>query len=174
MTALKTGYGAGTRDLEIPNVLRVILGESDGIENINEKITIIETNIDDCSPEILAYTMERLLKEGAADVFFTPVYMKKNRPAVKLTVLCKKDLTDKLADIIFSETTTIGVRIREEKRICLERRSQIVKTVYGDLKVKESECDEKKKLIPEYEEAKKLAENVGVPLYKIYESVNNL
>jgi len=182
MTTIKTGYGAGTRDLEIPNVVRVILGEIQtpvGVadtpfqKGAYENITVIETNIDDCPAEILAYTMEKLLKDGASDVFFTPVYMKKNRPAIKLTVLCKKELTDKLAKIIFSETTTIGVRIREEKRICLERKSDSVKTVYGDLKVKEIEFDGEKRLMPEYEDAKKLAENAGVPLYKIYESVKN-
>ena len=179
MTAIKTGYGAGTRDLEIPNVVRVIFGETQsplppfqkGAEIRGESITIIETNIDDCSPEILGYTMEKLLKSGANDVFFTPIYMKKNRPAVKLTVLCRNEAVDELAKIIFSETTTIGIRIREEKRICLARKAQVISTVYGDLKVKEIEFDGEKKLIPEYEDAKKLAENAGVPLCKIYESM---
>ena len=173
MSIEKTGYGAGTRDLEIPNVLRVVLGETDDAVK-RETINIIETNIDDCSPEILAYTMEKLLKEGANDVFFTPVYMKKNRPAVKLTVLCKKELIEKMTKIIFFETTTIGIRIREEVRVCLERRAEIIKTAYGDLKVKTVEFDGESKSVPEYEEAKKLAENAGVPLYKIYESVNKI
>jgi len=185
MSVIKTGYGAGTRDLEIPNVLRVIMGETQSplppfqkganiADMFGENITVIETNIDDCSSEILAYTMEKLLKAGANDVFFTPVYMKKNRPAVKLTVLCKSEDVDGLAKIIFSETTTIGVRIREEKRICLPRKTEIVKTVYGDLKVKAIEFDGEKKLMPEYEDAKKLAEASGVPLYKIYEGVKIL
>ena len=194
MTAIKTGYGAGTRDLDIPNVVRVILGEmavGNGFirsenpgNNVGancgtdksvpyETITVIETNIDDCSSEILAYAMEKLFDAGANDVFFTPVYMKKNRPAIKLTVLCKSEDVDKLAKIIFAETTTIGVRIREEKRICLERRAKVVKTIYGELKVKEVEFDGEKKIVPEYEDAKKLAENAGVALYKIYESVKN-
>jgi len=187
MAAVKTGYGAGTRDLEIPNVVRIVLGEIDaGACNARpaddvisrtangrpyEDITVIETNIDDCPSEILAYTMEKLFKNGANDVFFTPIYMKKNRPAVKLTVLCKNESLDKLAKIIFSETTTIGVRIREEKRICLERNIKTVTTVYGDLKVKEIEFDGEKKLVPEFEEARKLAENSGAPLHKIYGSV---
>jgi len=191
MKIIKTGYGAGTRDLEIPNVLRVVLGETADVSqnaanplnaftrtadgrpygNDAETITVIETNVDDCSSEILAYTMEKLLKAGANDVFFTPVYMKKNRPAVKLTVLCKSETVGELAKTIFTETTTIGVRIREEKRICLPRKAEVVKTVYGDLKVKAIEFDGEKKLIPEYEDAKKLAESVGVPLHKIYESV---
>jgi len=169
MTAAKTGYGAGTRDLDIPNVVRVVLGETNSNLNL-ENITVIETNIDDCSSEILAYTMERLLKAGANDVFFTPVYMKKNRPAIKLTVLCKEKSAGDLANIIFTETTTIGLRIREEKRVCLKREAKVVATAYGDLEVKETEFDGGKKIIPEYESAKKLAESAGVPLYKIYES----
>ena len=172
MAILKTAYGAGTKDLEIPNVLRLVLGDlevgDDGLENI----TVIETNIDDCSPEILGYTMERLFSEGANEVFFTPVYMKKNRPATKLTLLCKSESAKKLAEIIFFETSTIGVRMREEKRICLDRESAFVKTAFGELKVKKIEFEGKTTLVPEYEEAKKLAKEAGVPLYKIYESVD--
>ena len=172
MTVIKTGYGAGTKDLKLPNVLRVFLAETEEPVSGGD-ITVIETNIDDCSPEILAYTMERLFFEGAKDVFFTPVYMKKNRPAVKLTVLCEKGASDKFAEIIFAETTTIGIRIREEKRICLERELKTVKTVYGGLKIKETVFDGEKRQIPEYENAKKLAKTANVPLYKIYESIKN-
>jgi uncharacterized protein (TIGR00299 family) protein len=173
MTIIKTGYGAGTKDLEIPNVLRVFLGDSGDSEIEKETITVIETNIDDCSPEILAYTMEKLFDQGASDVFFTPVFMKKNRPAVKLTVLAKNGAEKKLSKIIFSETTAIGLRMREERRICLARGPAVVKTAYGDLQVKKIEFDGEVKLAPEYESAKKLAETAGVPLYKIYESVKN-
>lgn len=170
MTIEKTAYGAGTKDLDIPNVLRVVLGGTDeGAPR--ESIAVIETNIDDCSPEILAYTMERLFCEGASDVFFTPVYMKKNRPAVKLTALAKSAAAEKLAGVIFSETTAIGLRMREEKRICLDRGPAFVKTAYGDLQVKKIEFGGEEKLVPEYEHAKKLAGEAGVPLYKIYESV---
>ena len=168
----KTAYGAGTKDLEIPNVLRVVLGDSEN--GGKETITVIETNIDDCSPEILAYTMERLFSQGASDVFFTPVYMKKNRPAVKLTVLAKSEAVKKLAGVIFSETTAIGLRMREEKRICLSRGAAFVQTAYGELQVKKIEFEGEEKSVPEYEHAKKLAEKAGVPLYKIYESVKNI
>ena len=135
---------------------------------------MIETNIDDCSSEILAYTFEKLLSAGAADVFFTPIYMKKNRPAVKLSVLCKEELTDVLADIIFAETSTIGVRIREERRIVLSRKASVIVTRYGELKIKETEINGEKKIMPEYEDAKLLAEKNGVALYKIYESVREI
>jgi hypothetical protein len=196
MTPLKTGYGAGTRDLDIPNVVRVVLGEIEqtpvssadtpfqkgayeretrAIDNRPyEDITVIETNIDDCASEILAYTMEKLLGAGANDVFFTPVYMKKNRPAVKLTALCRSEMTGALAKIIFAETTTIGLRMREEKRICLKREEKIIATGYGELKVKEIEFNGEKKIIPEYESAKILAENAGVPLREIYENYNKI
>ena len=173
MSLAKTGYGAGTRDLEIPNVLRVVIGDAEGdiAGGATENITVIETNIDDCSPEVLAYTMERLFCGGASDVYFTPIYMKKNRPATKLTALCQSGLAEKLAGIIFSETTTIGLRMHEEKRICLSREAAVVQTAFGGLKVKKVEFRGEAKLFAEYEDAKKLAEQSGVPLRKIYESV---
>ncbi|MCL1792559.1 MAG: nickel pincer cofactor biosynthesis protein LarC [Oscillospiraceae bacterium] len=173
MKALKSGYGAGTKDLAVPNVLRVILGDSEGggAGGATENITVIETNIDDCSPEILAYTMEKLFCAGASDVFFTPVYMKKNRPATQLTALCQSGLAEKLANVIFSETTTIGLRMREEKRICLARGIAMVQTDFGGLRVKKVEFEGEEKWIPEYEDAKRLARESGVPLHKIYESV---
>ena len=174
----KTGYGAGTRDLEIPNVLRVMLGDMgdmrDMEDDASDKITVIETNIDDCSPEILAYTMERLFSEGAKDVFFTPIQMKKNRPATKLTLLCDAKSAERLAGIVFSETTAIGVRLREEKRICLAREAGSVNTAFGELKVKVVGFGGERKLVPEYEHAKKLAVAAGVPLFKVYESVTNI
>ena len=175
MAVAKAGYGAGTRDLEIPNVLRVVLGDADGKESERtESITVIEANIDDCPPEILAYAMERLFEEGANDVFFTPIYMKKNRPATKLTALCKNESAERLAKIIFSETTTIGLRIREEKRICLARGDAVLQTEFGELKAKKIEFEGEEKLSPEYEHAKKLARDAGVPLRKIYESARPL
>ena len=184
---IKTGYGAGTKDLEIPNVLRVVLGEAEpknfgefgkigefGKFGEMEDITVIETNIDDCSPEILGYTMERLFLQGAKDVFFAPIYMKKNRPATLLTVLCESGEAHRLLETIFSETTTIGLRMREERRICLRRGSETIKTEYGDLKVKTVELFGEKRLAPEYEEAKNLAKKANVPLHKIYESIKNI
>ena len=175
MVPAMTGYGAGTRDLEIPNVLRVVLGElGRGEHGPSETITVIETNIDDCSPEILAYTMERLFSEGAKDVFFTPIQMKKNRPATKLTLLCDAKSAERLAGIVFSETTAIGVRLREEKRICIAREAGSVNTAFGELKVKVVGFGGERRLVPEYEHAKKLAVAAGVPLFKVYESVTNI
>ncbi|GHV41443.1 UPF0272 protein [Clostridia bacterium] len=171
-TPKKTGYGAGTRNLSIPNVLRVYLCEEEQKPS-SEKVTVIETNVDDETPEILAYTSERLFETGALDVFFTPVFMKKNRAASKITVLCKKADTEKLADILFNETSTIGVRIREEERLVLTRELKTVKTKFGDISVKEVEFSGKKRVYPEYEDAKRAAKEHNVPLREIYNAVKN-
>lgn len=163
---IKTGYGAGKKDFKIPNVLRIILGETN--ENTNQTITIIETNIDDSTPEILAYTMEKLLKNGAKDVFFTPIYMKKNRPAVMLTLMCSQDKVTQMEDILFAETSTIGIRKYTVYRTCLQYKFAKVTTKYGDLDVKISKYKNTKKVIPEYEAAKELAQKNNISLNDIY------
>lgn len=112
-TTEKFGWGAGTKELKISNVLKVYLGEA---EKPNEDFVVMETNIDDCGGEIFGYTQELLFKNGALDVFFTPIYMKKNRPAYRMTVACRTKDMYKLQDIIFRETTTIGMRYRYEYR----------------------------------------------------------
>src|SRR3954463_8913033 len=122
----KTGYGAGSRDFPgNPNVLRIVIGEAApariGKTNC-ETITILEANLDDLNPQVFGYVMDRLLEEGALDVFGMPVQMKKNRPGTLLTVICKTEDASKLTDLIFAETTTLGVRRREESRHTLARR----------------------------------------------------
>ncbi len=193
MKVIKNSYGAGTRNLKIPNVLRLILGE---IQDENRKdeqtnftdiqlptgpdydcesssgVTVLETNIDDTNPEILGYVMERLFKEGALDVFFTNIYMKKNRPATKLTVLCTQDKAADLQRIIFTETSTIGIRYRKEARICLRREIKTVSTNFGDVLVKVCNFEDKVKVSPEYEHAKALAESLKIPLKAVYDSIN--
>ncbi len=171
MNVTKTGYGAGKRNNEMPNVLRVMLGET--IES-SEEITIIETNIDDCSPEILSYTMEKLLKNGAHDVFFTPIYMKKNRPSVMMTVLCAHTQLDTMKAILFSETTTIGMRYHVENRFCLPRTFRSVSTKYGDVDVKCVRLHDGEKTYVEFETAKALAEKSNVPIHAIYAEVQGL
>ena len=112
-TTEKFGWGAGTKELKIPNVLKIYLGEA---EKPNEDFVVMKTNIDDCGGEIFGYTKELLFKNGALDVFFTPIYMKKNRPAYRMTVACRTKDRYKLQDIIFRETITIGMRYRYEYR----------------------------------------------------------
>src|SRR5208282_4070292 len=126
----KAGYGAGTREFpEHPNLLRLTIGEAapqDGASTSpskwNDRITVLEANLDDLSPQVLAYAMERLLAEGALDVFSVPVQMKKSRPGALLTVLAKMEDANRLTKLIFAETTTLGVRRREEQRQTLSRR----------------------------------------------------
>ena len=121
-----------------------------------DTIWVLETNIDDCSGEVLGYTLERLLENGARDAFYRPIYMKKNRPAYQLTVLCKQEDVDHLEDIIFSETTSIGIRRRQEIRTILDRSFRKLQTPFGEMDVKVVEVDGQMRAYPEYDTAKKL------------------
>ncbi len=167
MQVSRVGYGAGTRDIEIPNVLRVSLGE---VESAGawEPITVLECNLDDCSAEVMGYAMERLFEQGARDVFFAPIQMKKNRPGTKLTVLCAAERAQALADCLLAETSTIGVRMREERRICLPREAIRVLTPYGEIAGKRVEHLGIRRSTPEYESAREAAQCHGVPLREVY------
>ena len=167
MNVQKVGWGAGTKDLVIPNVLKVSLGK---IKKKNE-IIVMETNIDDCSGEMLGFVMEQLLDKGALDVFFTSIFMKKNRPAYRLTVVCNEEKMDLLQKIIFTQTTTIGIRYRKEQRTVLKRQIKEIETPLGKLQVKEVEIDGEKRCYPEYESAKKLALKHQRSLQEIYHLV---
>ena len=165
MKIKKIGWGAGTKDLKIPNILKVYYGD---IQEENQKIVVMETNIDDCSGEILGYTEEMLFKNGALDVFYTSIFMKKNRPAYRLTVVCKEPDIQKLQNIIFKETTTIGIRYRYEYRTELERKQILIDTKYGTLKAKKVSNNGETYVYPEYESVKELAHKNNVPLKEIY------
>lgn len=166
-----TGFGVGFKEFkEVPNLLRVITGELAERPQTctDEKVQILETNIDDMSPQVAGYLMDRLLNDGALDVYFTPVQMKKSRPGLLLTVLTKKEKETALLDIIFSETTTIGIRKSEAERVCLDRESIKVKTTYGVISVKISKKDGLLVNIqPEYEEARAAAERTKRPLQDV-------
>ena len=153
MVTEKIGWGTGTKNLKIPNVLKVYYGE---IQEQNENFVVMETNVDDCSGEVLGYTSEKLFENGALDVFFTPIFMKKNRPAYRLTVACKKEDMFKLQNIIFKETTTIGIRYRFEARTELGREFVEVDTKYGKIKAKKVTNDGETYVYPEYESMKKI------------------
>lgn len=165
MTIKKIGWGAGSKDLKIPNVLKVYYGE---MENQEGNIVVMETNIDDCGGEILGYTEELLFQNGALDVFFTPIFMKKNRPAYRLTVSCKKENMKKLQNIIFRETTTIGIRYRYENRTELERESIELDTKFGKIKAKKVKNQDETYIYPEYESIKELAIKNDIPLKDLY------
>ena len=169
----KAGYGAGTRDfLEHPNLLRLTIGEalpadaaSVSPTTSNDRITVLEANLDDLSPQVLAYAMERLLAEGALDVFSVPVQMKKGRSGALLTVLAKIEDANRLTRLIFAETTTLGVRRREEQRQTLSRRWENVNTAWGPVRIKVASMNGTvSNYAPEYEDCRALAEAQHVPL----------
>lgn len=161
----KIGWGAGTKDFKIPNVLKVYYGE---LVEESKNIYVLETNIDDAQGEILGYTEKLLLENGALDVFFTPIFMKKNRPAYKLTVICRIEDFEKMQNIILKETTTIGIRYREEKRIELEREIIDVDTKYGKVKAKKVSHNGEEYIYPEYESMRELAKRNNIPLKELY------
>ena len=165
MVTEKIGWGAGFKDLKIPNILKVYYGK---MEKPNEDFVVMETNIDDCSGEILGYTQELLFKNGALDVFYTPIFMKKNRPAYRLTVACKREDIYKLQNIIFKETTTIGIRYRFEYRTELGREMVQLDTKYGKVKAKKVTNNGETYIYPEYESIKELAEKNNIPLKELY------
>jgi uncharacterized protein (TIGR00299 family) protein len=174
MRVEKIGYGIGTRVTPgRPNVLRAVLGETgatgDGLER--DTITRLETNIDDLSPEIVGAVTEQLLKEGALDVFLTPIQMKKNRPGLQLTVLCEEAAVGKVAELIFRQTTSFGVRMDRVERLKLSRSFETVQTPYGPVTVKIGKLHgETVQASPEFESCKELSQKTGAPIRAIYEA----
>jgi uncharacterized protein (TIGR00299 family) protein len=164
------GYGAGGRDLPIPNLLRLLLGRVPASDYVDtQSLAVLETNIDDLNPEIYDYVMARLFKAGALDVFLSPIQMKKNRPATLLRLLCRPENVDGLMSILFAETSTLGVRQHAVTRHCLARSSHMVETAYGPVRVKLAHWGEGQfKAAPEYEDCRQLAEAHGVPLREVY------
>ena len=175
-TVEKIGIGAGKRQYECPGILRAMLiRESEKNTEIQkfsdtESDTIIklESNIDDCTGETLGYVMELLYKEGAREANYMPVFMKKNRPAWLLTVICKKDQVSRMEKIIFKETTTIGIRRQEMERTILKREKRTVTTPLGEVEVKVCTFDGQEYIYPEYESVKKLCEKTGVSYREAY------
>src|SRR5262249_53162484 len=140
-----------------------------------ETIVVLEANLDDVSPQVLGYAMERLLGEGALDVFYTPIQMKKSRPAMLLTVLANTANAERLSNILFSETTTLGLRVREEKRLALARRWERVTTPWGEARVKIAEVNEASvNSAPEYEDCRRIAELHQIPLKTVMQEVQRL
>jgi uncharacterized protein (TIGR00299 family) protein len=167
----KIGYGAGARELRhVPNLLRVFIGE-DSLRGDADVITVLETNLDDMNPEWFEYAQEQLFAQGALDVFYTPIFMKKNRPATQLTVLCETDKVDAVVDTLFQNTSTFGVRTYEVQRQKLARFSQTVETPYGPIAVKIGQWrNQVVQISPEYESCRHAARRCGVPLQAIYQT----
>ena len=175
MAIQRIGYGAGVRKFENqPNLLRVILGTAseDRNEISEDRIFILECCIDDMNPEVFGFLMDRLLEEGALDVYWIPVYMKKNRPGTMLQVICKDEYRETLIHRILSETTSLGIRFYEMHRRLLWRHRLNVKTSYGTVAVKGVKDPEgKMRIVPEYEECKRIAVANKVPLRVVYETI---
>ena len=160
-----SGIGAGKRNYEKASLLRAMLVED--ANKASDTIYKLETNIDDCTGEVLGYVMDKLFEAGARDVNYTPVFMKKNRPAYQLNVICTKDDVAKLEEIIFHETTTIGIRRVEMERTVLERESRTVNTSLGEVQVKA--CG--RRVYPEYESLAALCHEKNLPYLEIYNKV---
>jgi pyridinium-3,5-bisthiocarboxylic acid mononucleotide nickel chelatase len=172
MTLRAIGYGAGSADLaEKPNVLRLLVGErseSEAGEYWGAPVTVIETNLDDMSPQIYGYFVERALAAGALDVFSTPAQMKKNRPGLLVTLLSETENVARLIDLVFRETTTIGVRTYEVRRKTLEREFVPVATPFGEVRMKLSRMNGTiLNASPEYEDCQRIAASSGVPLKQV-------
>jgi uncharacterized protein (TIGR00299 family) protein len=165
----KSAYGAGSRDFPAhPNVLRMVIGETLPAlarKTMSENISVLEANLDDLNPQVFGYVMDRLLDEGALDVFGVPVQMKKNRPGTLLTVLCRSEDAEKLMQVLFAETTTLGVRRREESRQTLARRWESVRTEWGEVRIKIASMNGTvTNYAPEYEDCRRIASEHRVPL----------
>lgn len=162
-----TGYGAGAREYEnFPNALRLMLGEDGaGETSTDERLLMIESNIDDMSPQLFGYVMERALASGALDCYFTSVQMKKNRPGVLIQILCRPEDRDAMCELLFAETTTLGVRSYEVERRALQRETVRVETPYGPIDVKVARLGGRVvKEMPEYEQCRAAAQSAGVAL----------
>jgi len=177
----RIGYGAGEKEFTIPNLLRVSIGEKilkdenlkDGY--VSDEAVLIETNIDDMNPEFYDYIMDKLFSQGALDVFLTPIQMKKNRPAHMLSIIGYEQNLKEILEVLFSEATTLGVRIREIKRLRLAQQNFIAETKYGKIRVKVGIFKrEIKNIAPEYEDCKKMAKQHQVPLKEVYEEAKKI
>ncbi|MEW6680173.1 MAG: nickel pincer cofactor biosynthesis protein LarC, partial [bacterium] len=161
------GIGFGSYKLPKGDFLRMIVGE----KTERDEIVLVETNIDDIPPQIFEYVIERLLDEGALDAWLTPIQMKKTRPAIKLSCLVEKQKEDKIIKVIFSETSSIGIRKTLVERVVLQRRQEKIKTEYGEISGKRIIFDKKERIIPEYEDLKKKAKELKIPLIELLEKV---
>ena len=169
MTLDRIGSGAGGKDFDdCPNILRAFLGRGPGQSETADDILVAETNIDDSTPELLGYVMERLLETGALDVFFTPIQMKKNRPATQLSFLCRPEHLDALAALVLSETSAIGLRHYPAGRIKLERRIEEIETVFGPVRFKQ--VFDRGLLLrsaPEYDDCRRIARERNIPYHEV-------
>jgi uncharacterized protein (TIGR00299 family) protein len=164
------GYGAGSRDLPWANLLRVMVGTVQGAA-APERVLVVEANIDDMNPQWYEHVVERLFEAGALDVYLTPIQMKRSRPAVTLAMMVDEPRLDAALGVLFSETTTIGVRMHPVERRKLEREERTVETAYGPVKIKIARWEKRvMNAAPEYRDCLRLAEEKGVPLKEVWQA----
>ncbi len=170
MTIERTGYGAGKREFAFPNLLRVLVGTTPPqFAESREMVVLLETNLDDMNPEFYDHIMEALFADGALDVYLQPIQAKKNRPGVLLSVLCHPQSAEELSSIIFTETTTLGIRQQTMERVCLSRETVRVETSFGQVRIKVAKVAGKTvNLSPEYEDCRRLALEKRRPLKEVY------
>lgn len=168
MAVEKIGYGLGKKDFEAANCVRAMLGET---ESDKDRIVELCCNLDDMTPEEIGYAEELLMKNGALDVFTTAIGMKKGRPGILLTVMCRPEQKDKMGELLFRHTTTIGIRETCHDRMVMKRREYVEKSKYGDIRVKECTGYGVTKRKPEYEDLKKIADETGKSLREIRENI---
>jgi uncharacterized protein (TIGR00299 family) protein len=169
----KTAYGVGQKDHhDVPNLLRIFLGETISDQGSGHEALHLECNIDDMNPEFFEYISERLFKAGASDVFYSNIIMKKGRPGIVLNVICETELAVTVKNIIFTESTSLGVRTFPFRKDTLVRKFETLQTIYGDITVKRSFYKEKEvSCKPEYEECRKIAAEKGIPVKEVYNNV---
>jgi uncharacterized protein (TIGR00299 family) protein len=165
MRVESVGYGAGAREYErFPNALRVMIGETEG-DAASEKLFVVETNLDDASPQIVGHVMERAFERGALDCYFTPVQMKKNRPGVLISVLCRPAEREAIYQLLFDETTTLGVRSYAVERRALPRESVLIETEFGAIRIKVARSQDRiVNATPEYDDCRAAARKFNAPL----------
>lgn len=171
MTVTAVGHGAGTRELELPNMVRAFLGQASPVAATASNLVLLETNIDDMNPQVYQHVMELLFSAGAVDAWMVPAYMKKNRPGIVLSALVPLELEKNAVAIILAETTSLGVRRRTVERYALPRSAVTVKTKYGQITGKTAlQPSGVKRFMPEYEDCRKAALKHGVPLRSVQEA----
>ncbi|MEM3786156.1 MAG: nickel pincer cofactor biosynthesis protein LarC [Candidatus Micrarchaeaceae archaeon] len=173
MKLVKTGYGAGKKDFKIPNLLRIMVGET--IDNlVTKKQLVIETAIDDMNPQIYEYLMQKLFEAGVLDVFYTPIFMKKQRPATLVTILTEPYKKNLVSEIIFKETTSIGYREYFVEKTETERKIFNIDSPWGTVRVKKSTFEGSFNIVPEYEDCKKISQQHNIPLKQVIREIEKI
>ncbi len=169
----KTAYGVGQKDdHDVPNLLRVFLGETITVSESGHNALLIECNIDDMNPEFFEYISDKLFSAGASDVYLSNIIMKKGRPGIILNIICETELADTVKNVIFSESTSLGIRIFTFRKDTLIRKFETIKTIYGDVNIKRSFYKgEEVSCKPEYDDCKRIALENDIPIKEVYNNI---